>query len=498
VRIQRLRHKVGLALIALTCVCVGCYGKPAYLLFHAWLNDRPVRDRLPQGYVDDMSRLNRTHVAEVWDIPDDPAEAERQLRRLLQHARRDNLRVSIAGARHSMGGHTIYPEGVYLNMLPFKHMQLDAGGGRLRVGAGARWEDVIPYLDAHGCSVAVMQATHNFSVGGSLSVNCHGWQHNRPPIASSVEAFRLMKADGEVVRCSRDENSELFSLALGGYGLFGVILDVELRVVPNAAYVPEPPLIVPTREYVRRFQEGVSRHGDVTMAIGRLNVAPDPEAFLRDAVITLFRPAAKPVPALKSPGYATLRRQALLAEVGSAEGKRLRWRLEIKASKRIAGRVFSRNQLLNEDAELYREGKAERTEILHEYFIPPESFERFLERLRVIIPRHQGDLLHVTVRDVKKDGDVWLNYAKKDGFAFVMLFSQARTGEGEERMAAMSREMIDAAIDCGGTYYLPYRLHATPEQFHRGYPSAREFFRLKRRYDPDELFQNQFYVKYGR
>lgn len=49
-----------------------------------------------------------------------------------------------------------------------------------------------------------------------------------------------------------------------------------------------------------------------------------------------------------------------------------------------------------------------------------------------------------------------------------------------------------------GCYDLPYRLHATREQFHRACPQAEEFFGLKRRYDPEELFQNQFYLKYGR
>jgi FAD/FMN-containing dehydrogenase len=62
----------------------------------------------------------------------------------------------------------------------------------------------------------------------------------------------------------------------------------------------------------------------------------------------------------------------------------------------------------------------------------------------------------------------------------------------------MTRELVDAAIQAGGRYYLPYRLHATPAQFLRAYPQAEQFFKLKRQYDPQELFQNQFYRKYGK
>ena len=81
--------------------------------------------------------------------------------------------------------------------------------------------------------------------------------------------------------------------------------------------------------------------------------------------------------------------------------------------------------------------------------------------------------------------------------AFVMLFVQERTPAGEQRMQAVTRDLIDAAIAHGGSYYLPYRLHATPAQFHQAYPRARALFTAKRKYDPGELFQNQFYVKYG-
>jgi len=81
--------------------------------------------------------------------------------------------------------------------------------------------------------------------------------------------------------------------------------------------------------------------------------------------------------------------------------------------------------------------------------------------------------------------------------ALVLLFMQSRTPDADVRMKAMTRELIDAALDLGGSYYLPYRLHATREQFDRAYPEARRFFDLKRQYDPDELFQNRFYMEYG-
>lgn len=135
---------------------------------------------------------------------------------------------------------------------------------------------------------------------------------------------------------------------------------------------------------------------------------------------------------------------------------------------------------------------------MHEYFVRRQNAGRFLTAARRIICKHNGDLLNVTVRDVETDSDTFLKYANQRVVAFVMFFSQPRTASGDAQMQQMTRELIDAALDAEGRYYLPYRLHATMAQFRRAYPQADEFFALKRRYDPQELFQNQFYLKYGK
>ena len=473
------------------------FGRPTYLVVRAWLRDQPANEPMVAGFTDDASRLNRTAVAEVWNIPTDPDRAEEQLRALLARARTDKLKISIAGARHSMGGHTISPDGIVVNMLPFRQLSLDENTQVLRADAGARWSEIVPYLDARGYSVGVMQSNHDFSVGGSLSVNCHGWQCRRPPIAGTVAAIRLMKADGSVVRCSRDEHAELFTLALGGYGLFGVILEADLRVVPNERYRSDAALVT-TRDYVSEYRNRVTAESG--MAYGRLCVAPG-DGFLRETILTVFQrsPCAKAeIPALHADSYTTLRREVFRAQVGSQAGKELRWKAEKRVGEFSGSKYFSRNQLLNEPSEIFREQNADRTDILHEYFVPQAKLETFLARARTIVPKHpEVDLLNVTVREVLEDKDTFLRYADQDMFAFVMLFNQPRISEIEPHMQALTRELVDAALACGGRYYLPYRLHASREQFQAAYPQAAEFFRRKRQYDPDGIFDNQFYRTYG-
>jgi FAD/FMN-containing dehydrogenase len=108
---------------------------------------------------DDISRLNATVIQKAWDVPSEESTAQSALRELLKHAGSSGMHVSIAGARHSMGGQTIAPGGVRVNILPLKSMALHERTNLLHVDAGALWADVIPYLDSHGRSIEVMQST---------------------------------------------------------------------------------------------------------------------------------------------------------------------------------------------------------------------------------------------------------------------------------------------------------------------------------------------------
>jgi FAD/FMN-containing dehydrogenase len=459
--------------------------------------------RRPNGFIagakpavaDDISRMNATAVHQLWDIPGDESAAQASLLDLLEEAKANRLHVSIAGARHSMGGQTIAPDGIRVNMLPLKSMTLDQQADLLHVDAGALWADVIPYLDHYGRSIGVMQSDNNFTVGGSLSVNCHGWQYGRPPIASTVESFHLMTADGAVLRCSRTENKELFSLALGGYGLFGIILDAELHVVKNERLRMEQ-VIVPLDDAMASFDRKLRDRGTPSMFYARLNITPN--RMFDDVLISTFYAEQGEIPKLTDPKLIGLRRSVFRGSVGSAFGKEMRWEAETKIAPHLAGTVFSRNQLMNESADWFLDHSDATTDILHEYFLPRDGAVPFLRQAKNIIRAHHEDLLNVTVREVQTDDDTFLRYADQPMIAFVMFFSQRRTASADQDMGQMTRELVDAALRSGGRYYLPYRLHASGDEFRAAYPQAEDFFRLKRKYDPDNLFANEFYLKYAR
>lgn len=476
-------------------------GPPAVHLLRTARADRDDRVPPPDGQLADASRLDATPVAGVIEVAPDVESAKTQIADVLAMARRERRSVSVAGARHSMGGQSLARDGYVLDMLPLRTMSLDAAGKVLTVGAGARWSDVLAFLDPRGLSVAVMQSDARFTVGGSLSVGAHGWQAGRPPVTSTARALTVVRADGTAVRCSRTEEPELFSLVLGGYGLFGVIVEAELEVVRNEAYRPERRL-VPVERYVETL-DGLERTGhvadvaDVEMAYGRLSIVPD--ALLGEGIVTVYRrtKATGPLHPTSSGIVDQKKRLLFRGSVGSDFGKRLRWQAETHLARLFEPSVVTRNQLLDARVEEYENRSNDSSDILHEYFVPPDRFVPFVARLRTAVRRSGADLLNVTVREVERDDVSFLRYADRRLLALVCLFNQRRTPEAEAKAQAMTRELIDGVLAEGGRYYLPYRLHATPEQLRRAYPQVDAFFAAKRRLDPDLLFRNAFFDRYG-
>jgi FAD/FMN-containing dehydrogenase len=448
--------------------------------------------------LDDQSHFNKTAIYRLVDLPSNMADAEQVLKTVLVEAKNRKIPVSIAGARHSMGGQSLAPGGLVINMLPLHRMKFDSASATLHVEAGALWSEVIPYLNGLGASVKIMQSNNPFTVGGTLSVNAHGWVHGQPPIAATVQSLRLMNANGQILQCSRTENPELFSLVLGGYGLFGVILDADLVTVPNTDYQLNH-VVLKAEDYANQFAIKAKREPPVALAFGRLNVQPGKKTFLKEAILYLFREVNGPHdPAkLRSRSLDKAARILFRATVGSSAAKKIRWSGEKWLSKKMEGRLFNRNDLLNQGIEVFANKSKYSTDILNEYFVPQSQLETFLEAARDIIPRYDGNLLNVTIRDLMPDNDSFLKYADQQMFSLVMLFNVKLIEAEDDRMKAMTRELIDAALKVGGRYYLPYRLHATKEQFAKAYPQSSKFFELKLKYDSGQIFRNYFWNTYG-
>jgi FAD/FMN-containing dehydrogenase len=282
---------------------------------------------------------------------------------------------------------------------------------------------------------------------------------------------------------------------MGGYGLFGVITELEVEMVPNV-------LLTPTfetmsgRELGGRFVQQLASDASIQMAYGRMDVAID--RFFERALLITYRPARDQgaVPPASGSGLVSRSSRYLFrAQVGSDWVKRLRWWSEGGIGPALAGDA-TRNSLMNEPVVTLDDRDPARTDILHEYFVPPERFADFVAASQEVIPSSYQQLLNITLRYVAADRESILAYAPEPRIAAVLLFSQEKTARGEADMARMTHELIERVLGIGGTYYLPYRPHASLEQLTRGYPRAAEFATRKREVDRDLLFRNQLWDGY--
>jgi FAD/FMN-containing dehydrogenase len=446
--------------------------------------------------LDDASRLNETPISRQAILTSrEEARLLRELRATLGEAATEGRPIAFGGARHSMGGQSLPRNGIAASFA-VAAIEPDREKRIYRVSAGARWRDVIRVLDPIGFSPAVTQSNHDFSIGGTLSVNAHGWPVPFGPFGSTLQRFRIMLADGSVLTCSNSENTELFRLAVGGYGLFGIVIDADLAMVENSLLTPGSELMK-ADAFAQRF---VARANDasVRMLYGRLSVAR--EGFLRHALLVAYAQAPQQPVRLPSPknssAFALVSREIFRAQIGSERGKRARWMAETRLMPKVGQIALTRNTLLNEPVAALADRDLSRTDILHEYFVSPDRLTDFLAACRDIIPSHKQDLLNVTLRYVDADKSSVLTYAPQPRIAAVMLFVQKRTAEADDDMRAMTVKLIDRTLAIGGSYYLPYRLHASRAQLRSAYPRLDEFIAAKRRYDPQLRFRNALWDTY--
>jgi FAD/FMN-containing dehydrogenase len=456
------------------------------------------------GFINDASHLNKTAVYGIVKVT-----TVADIQNAVQFAREHKLKVTAAGSRHSMGGHTFVKDGLVLDMRAFNQVRLDKEQKILNVQTGATWKQLQLYLDQFGLAVKAMQSINIFTVGGTLSVNAHGIAHDPGQVAPTVRSFRMLLSSGEIKNCSASENAELFHHALGGYGLMGIILNVDLDVVANEMYLWKTHYL-DYKDFADYYQKYVDGNPKFGLAYGRLSMSPS--SFLKETAIHTYERTntEAPVVPLKPPGYVWLDRFIINFSKTGDTGRRLRWVMEKYGEPRLhtcvsrneamsheEGCLVSRNQEMYDSMD-YLENRLRDTDILQEYFIPREKLPEFVDGLRRIVKTNDANLINVTIRIVHKDDITVLNYAREEMFAYVLYFNQ-KFNEREGRiLQKTTTDLIDLALGLDGTYYLPYQLFYSKEQLRRAYPRVDEFFGTKKKYDPEELFTNKFYEKYGR
>ena len=470
------------------------------LLFVYSYNKNSTKDEL---LIHDVSRLFPVHVKEVVQGQEEEALVE-----AIRTAKEKDLKISVAGSRHSQGGHTFYKDSVWLDMSEYnKILEIDENEKTITVQSGTTWKQIQDSINPYNLSIKVMQSSNIFTVGGSLSSNVHGRDPKYGTIIETVDSFRLLTADGTILDISRTENAELFPLVIGGYGLFGVILDVTLQLTDDYLYISEIEKI-DYEKYPDYFTENIVANDETGLHYARLSISPN--SLFNEMYMTTFMtldednelyPTDKEYQELTVlQEEKNVRRNKFLFGLSRKFdwGKTLSWYIQNKFHvEKNVGKITSRNNTMRPLVEFLEYDASNKTDILQEYFIPTRNFASFVDELRVIVEEEELNLLNATIRYTKASDEGFLNYANEDTFAFVLTFNHPLSEKGIAHMEHATRKIVDSALELNGTYYLTYQLFPNQQQIRTAYPNLDDFFEKKRLVDSEERFMNNFYEEYN-
>ena len=409
------------------------------------------------------------------------------------------------GTKHSMGGHTIAENGFVIDMAKLHHMKFNKENDTVTVGPGALWSELVFYLNRFGMSPQTLQSYSTFSVGGSLSVNAHGITSDES-LQDSVISLTVIKWDGTEVVCSRDANGEggeLFGLVLGGYGMFGVVVEVELKVQPNVHLWME--MIECTVEEFPLLYQNIVKEEDVDIKLGRIDTISG-----EDCQLFIFRkqmePGMKTVSNLPLEPRQMTKSSRLMYKWVFPSMKGLRPIIEGALDRALDwSDENERNQLIYESCEplahLYSPfHEVDDSFVLQEFFVPANKFSSWVQQSKSALTKQYANvtLLNLTVRYVLEDKTSFLSYSRAKGgsFAFVLYYRIRRSPEADATLKEIHTVLTDISLSLDGTFYLPYRHHYSLEQLETSYPMIKRFFEKKIQFDPHGMFSSSWSQNY--
>jgi FAD/FMN-containing dehydrogenase len=449
------------------------------------------------------SQLNQTRVREIVSI-----ESAADLPRALRNAADAKRAISIAGGRHAMGAQQFAADSTLLDMTKFNRVRnFDRTRGIVEVEAGIMWPALVDYLLKEQAGrpkqfgIAQKQTgADRLTIGGALAANVHGRGLKMKPFIADVESFMLVDARGNARNCSRTENAELFRLAIGGYGLFGVIGLVRLRLIERQKIqrIVEVRMIddLP-KAFEQRIADGFT-FGDFQFSVDETS-----DDFLRKGVFSCYRPvdSTTPMPdAQRELADEDWHALLLLAHNNKATAFDQYAKYYLSTSGQLYWSDTHQMSTYLDDYHVRLDKqlgvKDRATEMITEIYVPRPALPSFMAEVASVFRKNGVPIVYGTVRLIEQDDESFLAWAKQPYACIIFNLHVVHTPDGRERAAQAFRDLIDMGLKRGGRYYLTYHRHARRDQVQAAYPQLPEFLGLKRKYDPDERFQSEWYRHY--
>ncbi len=448
------------------------------------------------------SKLNLTRVNSIKT----PGSTD-ELARYIRKAAALNQVIIPAGGRHAMGGQQFAENALLLDMRYMKRIiAFNSETGVITVEAGIQWPDFIRgYFKLQNGKPKwglrqKQTGADRLSIGGAIAANIHGRGLGSAPFSRDVLELTRVDANGDILRCSRTENEELFRLVIGGYGLFGIVATVTIQLVPRVKVERVVDLwevndVV--AELHRRHGEG-HQYGDF-----QFDIDPESPGFLKRGILSSYRPVnnSSPIPVrqsrLSQNAWKKLLYQAHVDKTAAFEGFT---DFYLKSSGQF---YWSDTHQLNIYLDDYHSAldkalaaKVCGSEMITELYVPPEKLVDFMNMAGNTLREQQADLIYGTVRMIEPDQDSFLPWAKQAFACVIFNLHVDHEPKSKAQNAVTLQKLIDVAFRLKGSYFLTYHRHARKDQVLNCYPQFPEFLKLKQQYDPQERIQSDWYRHY--
>ena len=391
-------------------------------------------------------------------------------------AAQDGLAVRMTGS-----GHPFTPvaatDGVLLRPDGLRAVRsVDPAAGQVTVEAGCQLRVLNEYLRGHGLALQNMGDIQEQTVAGAIQTGTHGTGRDLGGIAAQVTGLELVRADGELVSCSAEQDGKLFQAARIGLGALGVLTAVTFRVVPA--------FLLAAREEPMRWAEVIARLDELTSENEHFEFYWFPHT---DGCLTKRnnRAAGPPRPL---PGWRYRLDDEFLSNTLFGLTCRLgqRYPGTIPVINGVATRALSARQYTDTSHRVFTSPRWVRFKE-QEYAVPREHLAAVLAEVRALLARRDWRISFPIEIRVAPPDDIWLStaYGRATGYIAIHVFHQAPHED-------YFREVEAVMTAVGGRPHWG-KMHSRDSAYLRGvYPRFADLVALRDELDPARRFSNSY------
>ncbi|MCB0011549.1 MAG: FAD-binding oxidoreductase [Anaerolineales bacterium] len=433
-----------------------------------------------------------------------------QLQQLFALARETGRTIGFRGGGNSYGDAAQNDEQILIDLTRFNRvLDWNPETGRITVEPGLTLRDMFSYVVGDGWWPPVCTGTAKITIGGGAAMNVHGKNaFVKGTIGEHIYSFDLLLGNGEIVTCSRAENSDLFHTAIGGLGMLGCFTSLTLqmhRVYSGELAVTALPA-ANLAEMIRYFEAEADQSDYL---VGWVDAFSKGKRLGRGEIhkANYLPPGADPVPEQSL----RLDNQHLPDTIMGIIPKSIVWvGLRLFANNLLWRLVnFARYQMAHFKGEKhYRQGHAAFHFLLdyvphwkkaygsggliqYQAFIPRErALETFTALFRL---NQEWGMPNYLAVFKKHKPDPFLFTHGLDGYSMAMDFRVTR--RNREKLVAMARQMDEIVLRAGGRFYFAKDSTLRPEicRAFLGEAAIAQFMALKERCDPAGMLESNLW-----